>query len=144
MENFQADEKVLKKVIEIIIDSLALEEELEEISPDASIIDDLGGDSLDLLELVFKLEEGFEITIKRGEIEKTAQGGIPDEEFADKGILTDKGLSRLKEVMPEISDDKFTTPFSMNRIPNLFSPKTFTRIVMEQLAKKAAADTSNS
>lgn len=136
MPNFVADERILRIVKEFIVDVLALDQDPSEISSDASIIDDLGGDSLDLLELVFKLEEQFDIRIKRAEILKSAQGNLTDEEFAVNEVLTQAGLMQIRKIMPEVPEDRFSGEVRLGQIPTFFSPKTFARIVMEQEAKK--------
>lgn len=61
-------EKVFDKVKEIIVDQLGVEE--EEVSLEASFIDDLGADSLDLVELIMALEEEFGLEIPDDEAEK--------------------------------------------------------------------------
>ena len=61
---------VEKKVIEIIIDQLGVDE--KQVNPEASFIDDLGADSLDTVELVMALEEEFDVEIPDEDAEKIA------------------------------------------------------------------------
>lgn len=66
-------DKILEKVKEIVIDQLGVEE--EEVSEKASFVDDLGADSLDIVELIMALEEEFEMEIPDEDAEKIATVG---------------------------------------------------------------------
>jgi acyl carrier protein len=54
-------DEILAKVKEVIVDQLSVEE--DDVTPDASFFDDLGADSLDIVELVMALEDSFGISI---------------------------------------------------------------------------------
>ena len=60
-------EEILDKVKEVIVEQLNVEE--DDVNEDASFIDDLGADSLDIVELVMALEEQFSISIPDEEAE---------------------------------------------------------------------------
>ena len=64
-------------------------------------MDELGAESLDFLDIVFKLERAFDIQITRGEMERAARGTMSEEEFAPKGVISEAGLASLRELMPE-------------------------------------------
>ena len=64
---------ILEKVKEVIVDQLGVEEEI--IKTDTSFIDDLGADSLDIVELIMSLEEEFDIQIPDNEAEKISTVG---------------------------------------------------------------------
>ena len=59
---------ILEKVIEVIVEQLGVED--ENIKLDTSFIDDLGADSLDIVELIMALEEEFDMQIPDSEAEK--------------------------------------------------------------------------
>lgn len=67
------DEKIYNKVKTLIVEKLGVD--ADKIAPQASFVDDLGADSLDLVELIMSLEEEFEIKISDEEAEqiKTVQ-----------------------------------------------------------------------
>ncbi len=98
------------------------------VTLDASLIGDLGADSLMLLELVFMLERAFNIQITRGEIEQTARGDMSDEEFAPGGVISETGLTRLRELMPEAAA-RIRPGLRQGEILTLFSARTFASIV---------------
>jgi acyl carrier protein len=88
-------------VKDAIVGALSVDE--DEVTPDATIFDDLGAESIDLLDVLFRIERATKVKIEAGELGEHIQGGIPDEEFANaEGIVSDKGLEQLKKVMPQI------------------------------------------
>ena len=105
------------------------------IDPAARLIDDLGAESLDLLELVFRIERSYDIQITRGEMERAARGDMSDEDFAPGGVISPAGLDRLRALMPEVEVhiQPGLRPF---QIMGLFSVRTFARIVAAKLAEK--------
>lgn len=108
----------------------------EEVTLKAKIIDDLGADSLDLLDIVFTLEKRFKIKIKQGEILKMAQDGIPQDEFQQNDKLMPKGVERLREVLSEVPPEEISVGMNMARIPYLFNVETFVKIVERNLAAR--------
>jgi acyl carrier protein len=90
---------------------------------------DLGAESLDFLDIVFRLEREFGIQITRGEMEKASRGDMSAEEFAPGGVLSERGLARLKELMPEAAD-RIQPGLRPNMILTLFSVQTFANMVI--------------
>lgn len=110
----------------------AIPVELEAVQLDALLLDELGADSLTLLDVVFRLEEAFDIEITRGELERAARGDMTDEEFAPDGVISDVGLARLRELMPE-ARDRIAPGLRPVDIVYLFSVRTFLRMVEAKL-----------
>ena len=99
-------------------------------------MDDLGAESLDFLDIVFTLERAFGIQITRGEMERAARGDMTDEEFAPGGVISEAGLARLRELMPEAAE-RIKPGLRPGRSSTLFSVRTFAKIV---IAKHTHAD----
>src|SRR5512135_2745377 len=91
-----------ERVSAIIAEALARQP--SEVTPEKILMHDLGAESLDFLDIVFRLEREFGIQITRGEMEKASRGDMTQEEFAPGGVLSEKGLARLKELMPEAAN----------------------------------------
>lgn len=104
------------------------------VTLDASLIDELGADSLSLLDLVFTLERTFSIQITRGEMERTARGDMTDDDFAPGGVISEAGLQRLRALMPEAAA-RIVPGLRPTEVITLFSARTFAAIVW---AKRAA------
>lgn len=130
------NEEIFTKVIDALQESLGIPR--AKITLKSRIIEDLGSDSLDMLDILFALEEKFGIKIKRGQIETAAREGIPDGEFEKDGIISEKGAERLRQVLPEVDQGKITPGMPLSRIPYLFTVETFYRLVEKKLQEKKA------
>jgi acyl carrier protein len=122
---------VAEKVKEIIAD--ALYADVATIKEESGLITDLGAESIDFLDIVFRLEQEFSIKLPKGESEKKAREGLSDEDFAINGVLQAKGLERLREMMPEVSPDAIKPGLLEKDIPTLYTVGTFVRMVEERL-----------
>ena len=131
---------VYPKIKVIVADVLAIDE--SEVRPEGSLIDDYGGESIDFLDLVFRLEREFKVKIPRGQIEKEARGALDDTEFAENGRLTEKGMVRLKEYLSEVPQDRFRNGMSVAEIPTLFTVETFCKLVRRAQEKNEQAASS--
>ena len=125
---------VFPKVAQIVADALGCE--LDEVTPKASLIADLDAESIDFLDLVFRLEKGFGVKIPRGKIVEDARGPLPEAEFEKKGVVTEAGLARLREFLSEVPADRIKTPLKAGDVPRLFTTETFCKVVIR--AQRAA------
>ncbi|HOM12719.1 MAG TPA: acyl carrier protein [Rubrivivax sp.] len=130
----QIDE-VYPKVAQIVADALGCE--ADEVKPKSSLIADLDAESIDFLDLVFRLEKGFGVKIPRGKIVEDARGPLPEAEFETKGVVTDAGLARLREFLDEVPAERFKTPLKAADVPRLFTTETFCKVVIR--AQRALA-----
>ena len=128
---------VFPKVAETMADALGCD--VEDIKPNVSLIEGLDAESIDFLDMVFRLERAFKIKIPRGKIVENARGDLPEAEFEQKGIVTEKGLAQLREYLSEVPADRFKTPLKAADIPRLFTPETFCKLVIR--AQREAATT---
>ncbi len=124
-------ENELKNIIEDI-----LGEEKENINSTSLLIEELGFDSLDLLDLTFNIEEKFKVKIGSDELSGRAKGKFKQSELVDeKGFLTDLSLSELKNSIPEIPADKLVHGLRENDIPKLLTIGVFVRLIEDKLVK---------
>jgi acyl carrier protein len=131
--------EIYEKVKESIVEALGVDE--EEVTPGAVLFDDLGAESLDLLDIVFRLEKGFGIKIPRGGIQQDLldEEGLKEEEVLIDGALTARGAEELKKRMPEVDGKRIVEGFRIDDIPMLFTVQTFVNIVKRALAEKETA-----
>jgi len=115
----------------------ALTRSVDEVRLDSVLMTDLGAESLDFLDIVFRLERAFGIQITRGEMERAARGTMTDEEFAPGGVISEAGLARLRELMPEVAD-RVKPGLRPNQILSLFSVRTFVNLVVAKQAGRSA------
>jgi acyl carrier protein len=121
----------------IVAESLAID--VSQVSPTVSLIEELGAESLDFLDIVFKLERAYDIQITRGELERAARGDMSDDEFAPGGVISEAGLARLRELMPEVAA-QIKPGLHPGQILSLFTVQTFVHLVLgKQEQRKLAA-----
>jgi len=89
-------EEVFTKVQESLVDALGVDD--DEVTSDATLVGDLGAESIDFLDIVFRLEKAFDIKIPRDEL--FPEDILTSAEFVQDGKVTDEGLAKLKERMP--------------------------------------------
>lgn len=121
----------LSKVQEIVADALYVDK--GECVESAKLMADLGAESIDFLDIIFRLEQEFGIKLPKGDIESKARGTLSEEEFAVNGVIQDIGLENLKRAMPEVNPSDIRTGFLQRDIPSLFTVGTFVRMVNEKL-----------
>jgi acyl carrier protein len=126
-------------VVTAVIDALGLEP--DEVTPDARLIEDLGAESIDLLDMLFRIERALGVKVHAGELIEEIQGGIPEEEFGDeRGIITAKGLAHLKTVMPQIDTDELAGKLEAEKVITLFTVQNLSDVVARRSAVAVSAD----
>jgi acyl carrier protein len=125
---------VFPKVAQTIADALGCE--VDEVQAKVPLIEGLDAESIDFLDLVFRLEKGFGVKIPRGKIVEDARGPLPEAEFENKGIVTEAGMARLREFLNEVPAERFKSPMKAADVPRLFTPETFCKVVIR--AQRAA------
>ncbi len=131
---------VFPKVSATMADALGCD--VEEVKLDASLIADLGAESIDFLDIIFRLERSFKVKIPRGKIVEEARGDLSEAEFEHGGVLSEAGFERLKTFLNEVPADRFKAPMKSAEIPRLFTTATFCKMVIRQ--QRNAATTADS
>ena len=113
------DPEIFAKVKEALIDALGVDD--DEVTEEATMVGDLGAESIDFLDIVFKLEKSFDITIPREEL-------FPDDiltnaDYVADGKLTPEGVAQLKERMPFADLEKFEADPQIQNFGNLLTVK---------------------
>ncbi len=130
--------QVMDKVRGCFADALGLD--LDEVQPDSKVIGDLGAESLDFLDIAFRLERAFDIRIPRGGIEAASKEGLAEgESYEVNGVLTAAALERLAAHMPEVPPEEFRTGLKVSEVASLFRVATFYNVVVKLQADKAKA-----
>ena len=128
---------VFPKVAATMVDALGCD--LEKVKLDASLIDDLSAESIDFLDIVFRLERTFKVKIPRGKIVEEARGELSESQFDQRGIVSEAGLARLKSFLSEVPAERFKSPMKVAEIPRLFTTETFCKMVIRQQRAATAA-----
>jgi acyl carrier protein len=131
------DEAVFAKVRSCIADALGLDD--DEVAYGSRLIGDLGAESLDFLDIAFRLEREFDVRIPRGGIEATSKEGLAEgESYEVNGVLTSVARERLAAHMPEVPPAEFRDGLKVSEVATLFRVGTFYNLVVGLMAQKNA------
>lgn len=123
-------DEVFEKIKEALVDALGVDD--SDVTDEATLVGDLGAESIDFLDIVFKLEKGFNIQIPREEL---FPGDIlTSGEFVQDGKVTPVGLQKLKERMPFADLSKFEQNPLVQDFANLLTVKDLVRYVCQKTA----------
>jgi len=111
-------DEIFQKVQEVLIDALGVDD--DEITAEATLMGDLGAESIDFLDIVFRLEKAFALKIPREEL-FPAETLMNNPEYVNNGKLTAKGLAELKIKMPHTDISKFQNDPDINKLGDLFT-----------------------
>ncbi len=126
-------DEIYTKVSATLVEALNVDE--DEIKPTATLQGDLGAESIDFLDIVFRLEREFGIKILRGELfpESIFQG---DPDFVQNGKVTTKGLTELRSKMPFADLGDFEQNPEVSHLSDLFTVNLITRYIQGKLENK--------
>lgn len=124
-----SQDDVFEKVKEALVDALGVDD--DEVTLASKISADLGAESIDYLDITFRLEKAFNIKIQRGEL-------IPDNllnnpEFVQNGKLTASGMVQLKQRMTHVDLTEFEKDPQIQKIMDLFTVQTLVNYVMSKV-----------
>ncbi|GMV97448.1 MAG: acyl carrier protein [Phycisphaerae bacterium] len=123
-------DEILEQVRETLVEALAVEP--DEVTEEASLTGDLGAESIDFLDIVFRLEKTFGLKIPRGELFPEDLLNNPD--YVSNGKLTPVGLQQVKQSMPHADFSKFEQDPDVSKMPDLFTVKTLVNYIESKLA----------
>src|SRR6266576_3992603 len=128
-------DEIYGKVQTVLVDALGVDE--EEVKPDAVIRDDLGAESIDFLDIMFRLEKAFGIKIPKGEMMPENLANDPN--VVQNGVVTPAGISMLKEKMPHSDFSDFEKDPKLDNMSKLFTVNAIVNYVQQKLEQPAAA-----
>ena len=123
-------EQIFEEVKEVLVDALGLDD--DEVTAEATLMGDLGAESIDFLDIVFRLEKSFSIKIPREEL-FPAESVMSNPEFVSGGKLTEKGLAELKAKMPHTDLADFQDNPDVNKIADLFTVDSIVNFIQTKL-----------
>ena len=124
-------EEIFSKVRETLVDALGVDD--DEVTPEATLVGDLGAESIDFLDIVFRLEKAFNIKIPRGELfpENLAAA---DSSFVQEGRITESGLAEMRARMPHADIDKLAEDPRVENIQDLFTVEMIVRFLESKVS----------
>ena len=118
-------DEIYTKVSATLVEALNVDE--EEIKPTSTLQGDLGAESIDFLDIVFRLEKAFDIKIPRGEL--FPEDILTNAQFVQNGRLTPEGLAQLKQRMPFADLTNFSANPAVQDFGNLLTVRDMCRYV---------------
>lgn len=124
-------DEIFSKIRDVLVDALAVDE--EDVTPGARLTADLGAESIDFLDIVFKLEQAFGFKIAQGELfpENVAQ----DPRYVREGKVTPEGLAMLKTRLPHADFSKFEADPTLNKVAEVFTVDALVNFVAAKRSK---------
>jgi acyl carrier protein len=128
-------DQIFEKVAGTLVEALNVDE--DQVTPTSTLQGDLGAESIDFLDIVFRLEREFGIKIPRNELfpESIFQG---DPEFVKDGRVTQKGLAELRQKMPYSDLTEFEKNPTLEGIGDLFTVNLIVSYIESKLAAGAS------
>ncbi len=118
-------EEIFAKIQEAMVDALGVDD--DEVTEDATLVGDLGAESIDFLDIVFRLEKGFDISIPRGEL--FPEDILTNADYIEDGKITAAGIEELKKRMPFANLDEFEKNPVVQDFANLLTVADIVRFV---------------
>ena len=123
-------DEVFNKVRETLVDALGVDD--DEVTPEATLVGDLGAESIDFLDIIFRLEKNFNIKIPRGEL--FPENLATDESLVKDGMVTAEGIEKLRASMPHADVRKFAANPKVENIQELFTVGMIVKFLEKKLS----------
>ena len=122
-------DEILEKVTETLVDALGVDD--DEVTSEATLVDELGAESIDFPDIVFRLEKNFSIKIPRGEL--FPENLTADSSLVADGKVTEEGVATLREKMPHADIDSFAADPQVENIQGLFTVNMIVNFIENKL-----------
>lgn len=122
-------DEIQKKVTDVLVDALGVDE--EDVTPDASLTGKLGAESIDFLDIVFRLEKAFGVKIPQGEL--FPDNALSDPRYVKDGKLTADGIALLKERLPHVDTSSFASDPRLEKVAESFTVKSLVDFMQRKL-----------
>jgi acyl carrier protein len=122
-------DEIYTKVKDVLVDALAVDD--DEVTPEAKLVPDLGAESIDFLDIVFRLEKAFGIKIDQNEIFPAHL--LDDPRYVQDGKVTDAGMNELRARLPHVDVSEFDQSRKVEEFSNVFTVEAVAKFVQNKL-----------
>jgi acyl carrier protein len=129
------EQEIFSQLQPLVADVLAIAP--EKVRRESVLIADLGAESIDLLDLSFRIEEQFKVTIQVDEIEREAKRRLTGGVYEKDGCLTEEALAEIRRAMPELPADKLLKGLRKSQLPSMLTVAFFVRLIARKQAAQA-------
>ena len=128
-------DEIFEKIQEALVDALGVDD--DEVTLGATLVGDLEAESIDFLDIAFKIEQAFDFKIEQGELFPENVGQNPD--FVQDGKVTPEGIAALKERLPHVDFAAFEQDPEVSKVADVFTVETIVNFVERKLSAAANA-----
>jgi acyl carrier protein len=121
---------IFSKIRDVLVDALGVDE--DEVTPTARLNSDLGAESIDFLDITFKLEQAFGFKIPQGEL--FPDGAAQNPQYVQDGKVTAQGIAEMKKKLPHVNFSEFEKDPRLAQIGNIFTVDVLVNYVERKLA----------
>lgn len=121
---------ILNKVRDVLVDALGVDD--DEVTPTARLTSDLGAESIDFLDITFKLEQAFGFKIPQGEL--FPDGAAQNPQYVQDGKVTAQGIAEMKQKLPHVNFSEFEKDPRLAQIGTIFTVDVLVNYVERKLA----------
>ncbi len=126
----KSPEEVFKTVQEVLVDALGVDE--EDVKPEARLVGDLGAESIDFLDISFRLEKAFGIKIGPGDL--FPENVLTNPEYVQDGKVTDGGMAELRKKLPHADLSTFDKSRKVDDFSDVFTVDTIAKFVQSKIS----------
>jgi acyl carrier protein len=131
-----AESETLAAVTKAVVEALSVPE--SDVQPTTTLMDELGAESIDLLDILFRLERKLGVKIKAADVAAYVQGDIPEGEFGgDNGIVTPAALDQIKKIMPQVDIAEIAGKLESDQVMKLFTIENLADMVTARASAAA-------
>lgn len=127
-------DEIFKKVQGVLVDALGVDD--DEVTPTARLTTDLHAESIDFLDIVFRIEKAFGFKIGQGEL---FPDNINDPKYVTDGVVNAAGLALLKEKMPHVDFTAFSADPKLEKVSEVFTVESLVKFIANKLKAGAPA-----
>jgi acyl carrier protein len=133
-QRMMTNQEIFEQLKPLLVEVLGVS--TDEIQMSSVLVADLGAESIDLLDLSFRIEEKFKVTIEANEIEREAKRRLPGGEYEKNGYLTEAALAEIRQAVPELDPGRIVPGLRKTDLPSLLNVAFFVKLVARKLAAK--------
>ena len=126
-------EEIFDKIKTCLVEALGVDE--DEVTPEATLVGDLGAESIDFLDIVFRLEKAFNIKVPRGEL--FPEDILTNSEYVRDGKVTPEGITQLRQRMPFADLSNFESNPNVKDFGNMLTVQDMARYVESKVGVEA-------
>lgn len=125
-----SEQEIFEKIQSLLVDALGVDD--DEITPDAKLGPDLGAESIDYLDISFRLEKAFDIKIEQSEM--FPDNVLSDPQYIQDGKVTEAGMAELRTRLPHANLDEFDKTRKIEDFGSVFTVSSLVKFVQNKVA----------